>query len=456
MNVLVTGSGAREHALVWRIALSPSVKRVFAAPGNPGTAAMTDVARNVPLNPNPEAFEETARFCRQNDIELVVVGPENHLAAGLADYLRDMGIHVFGPGKRGTMLEASKAYGMDFARRYSIPHPRFESFETCDAALRYVEKTQGPWVIKTDGLALGKGVTIARDRGEALRTVREYMAEGAYGEAGRRIVFQEFLEGREVTAMALTDGDYMIPLPLARDHKRVGEGDLGPMTGGMGAFSPVDLTGEGSGLEDRIREEVLERAVAGLKSEGIDFRGLLYAGLMITKDGPKILEFNVRFGDPETQCVLPRIEGDFAGVLMACAGGRLRRYVEESSSAGGVPLSVRREACVTVVMASGGYPGAYRKGIPISGLDDTGLDIQGAVSGPEGRRQGEDRRQGEGEVLVFHAGTKTQDGALVTSGGRVLSVTALASSLDVALGLAYRKVESIRFDGAFYRRDIGK
>ncbi len=280
---------------------------------------------------------------------------------------------------------------------------------------------------------MGKGVTIARDREEALLTVREYMSKGAHGQAGRRIVFQEFLEGKEVTAMALTDGDYLIPLPLARDHKRVGEGDTGPMTGGMGAFSPVEPVGQESGLEDRIREEVLERALAGLRAEGIDYRGLLYAGLMITKSGPKVLEFNVRFGDPETQCVLPRLGGDFAGALLACAEGRLRSYVDSFSD--GRPLTVKKEACATVVMASGGYPGAYRKGLPISGLDAS---------------------VGDGDVIVFHAGTKTENGALVTSGGRVLGVTALAASLEEALRLAYGKVSSIRFEGAFYRRDIGK
>jgi phosphoribosylamine--glycine ligase len=435
MNVLVIGPGGREHALAWRIAKSPSVKRVFVAPGNPGILAMVGVAENVSLDLRPEGYGELARFCRAESIGLVVVGPENYLADGMADYLREAGISVFGPGKQGAMLESSKAYGMDFARRYGIPHPESECFETCDAALDYVRRTPGPWVIKADGLALGKGVTIVRDREEALLTVREYMSKGAHGEAGRRIVFQEFLEGKEVTAMALTDGSFLIPLPLARDHKRVGEGDTGPMTGGMGAFSPVEQVGQESGLEDRINKEILEQALAGLIAEGIDYRGLLYAGLMITGSGPKVLEFNVRFGDPETQCVLPRLDGDFAGTLLACAEGRLRRYVEALSFSNGHPLTVRKEACATVVMASGGYPGAYRKGLPISGLDASA---------------------GDGEVIVFHAGTKAEDGTLVTSGGRVLSVTALAASIEEALRLAYGQASSIRFEGAFYRRDIGK
>lgn len=448
MNVLVTGSGAREHALAWRIARSPSVQRVFVAPGNPGVAAMAN-AENVSLDLKPEGYGEIARFCREKGIELVVVGPENHLADGLADYLREAGISVFGPGKQGTMLEASKSFGMDFARRHGIPHPKSESFETCDEALDYVRNMPGPWVIKADGLALGKGVTIATDRDEALETVRKVMSEGAYGEAGRRVVFQELLEGREVTAMCLTDGDYMIPLPLARDHKRVGEGDVGPMTGGMGAFSPVDLEPYGSGLEDAIKTEVLERAVAGLKADGIDYRGLLYAGLMITRSGPKVLEFNVRFGDPETQCVLPRLEGDFAEALLSCAKGTLRRYASGAPASSGGPLRVREEACATVVMASGGYPGSYPKGIPIYGLtgDEDGRPALACKAGSGGR----DR-----ETIVFHAGTKVDGGVLVTSGGRVLSVTALAPSLEEALRLAYDKVSSIRFEGAFYRRDIGR
>lgn len=448
MNVLVTGSGGREHALAWRIARSPSAERVFVAPGNPGVAAMADVAENVPLDLKPEGFGEIARFCREKGIELVVVGPENHLADGLADYLREAGINVFGPGRQGTMLEASKSFGMDFARRHGIPHPKSESFETCDAALDYVRNTPGPWVIKADGLALGKGVTIAADREEAFETVRKSMGEGAYGEAGRRIVFQEFLEGKEVTAMCLTDGDFMIPLPLARDHKRVGEGDTGPMTGGMGAFSPVDLDSFGRGLEDVIKKEVLERAVAGLKAEGIDYRGILYAGLMVTESGPKVLEFNVRFGDPETQCVLPRMEGDFAKALLACAKGTLRSYASGPAVSAEDRLRVREEACATVVMASGGYPGSYRKGIPIYGLDGDERGALGLTSlGGRGEREG---------VIVFHAGTKVEGGVLVTSGGRVLGVTALAPSLEEALRLAYGKVSSIDFEGAFYRRDIGR
>ncbi|HHY75410.1 MAG TPA: phosphoribosylamine--glycine ligase [Firmicutes bacterium] len=446
MNVLVTGSGGREHALAWRIARSPSVRRVFVAPGNPGTAS-TENAENVALDIAPSGFEDIARFSREKEVELVVVGPENHLADGLADYLRAAGINVFGPGKAGTMLEASKSFGMEFARRHGIPHPSSETFDDRREAEDYVKNTPGPWVIKTDGLALGKGVTIATGREAALETVRKVMDEGALGEAGRRVVFQEFLEGQEVTAMCITDGEYMVPLPLARDHKRVGEGDTGPMTGGMGAFSPVDLRRYGEGLEEAIRKEVLERAVEGLRADGIDYRGVLYAGLMLTRGGPKVLEFNVRFGDPETQCVLPRLEGDFARVLLACAKRELREYMTGDAVRPEDRLRVKVEACATVVMASAGYPGSYKKGVPIHGLAlSGGAQAPSHPAGASGRE----------DVIVFHAGTKIEGGTLVTSGGRVLSVTALAPSLDEALRLAYDKVSSIEFEGAFYRRDIGR
>lgn len=435
LNVLVIGSGGREHALVWAIANSPSVDRVFAAPGNPGTALMGGAVANVSINAGRSDFGEIARFCRESDIGLVVVGPENPMADGISDFLRKAGIGVFGPGKEGAKLEYSKGFGMEFMRRHGIPHPEYAAFSDCEAATAHVASTPGPWVIKADGLALGKGVTITSDRDEALEAVRAYMNEGMHGAAGRRVVFQEFLTGREVTAMALTDGDAMIALPLARDHKRVSDGDRGPMTGGMGAFSPVDLSCEAEGTERRIREEILERTLAGLKADGTDYRGVLYAGLMLTESGPKVLEYNARFGDPETQCVLPRLAGDFAQALLACATGRLRRYLEGSEPSCS-RLSVREEACATVVLASGGYPGSYRKGVPIRGLDVIAEDYR--------------------DVVVFHAGTRFDGSDLVTSGGRVLGVTALAPSLQEALSSAYSAASSVKFEGAFYRKDIGK
>ena len=305
MNVLVIGSGGREHALTWAIAKSPSVSRVFVAPGNPGTEGISDSVRNVPLDLSTKGHEEVARFCHQNAVDLVVVGPENPLADGIADHLREAGVNVFGPGRDGAMLEASKGFAKEFMRRHGIPHPGFRTFDTPDTAVEYVLSTQGPWVIKADGLALGKGVSITGDREQAVSTIKEFMSGGIHGEAGRRLVIEEFLTGREISAMALTDGSVILPLPLAKDHKRVFEGDRGPMTGGMGAVSPVDLGEEAAIIEECIREEILERTCAGLKKDGVDFRGVIYAGLMLTGDGPKVLEYNVRFGDPRLSASCP-------------------------------------------------------------------------------------------------------------------------------------------------------
>jgi phosphoribosylamine--glycine ligase len=439
MNVLVVGSGGREHALAWAVRRSPGAERVYIVPGNPGTAA---TGENIPLDPMD--FTGIGSFCRERGVDLVVVGPDNPLAAGIADVLRDQGISVFGPGKAGARLESSKTFGMEFMRDHGVPCPSFAAFGAQDEALEHVRSTAGPWVIKADGLALGKGVAITPDRDEARQVVQGFMSGGTHGEAGKKVVIQEFLEGRELTAMAVTDGQVSFALPFARDHKRVYDGDRGPMTGGMGAFSPVPLPpreapdsqrsgepGDARSMEEVIVQDVLERTIAGLKRERIDFRGVIYAGLMLTRHGPRVLEYNVRFGDPEAQCVIPRLEGDFAGALLACATGRLRDFVE----AGG--LAVKPGSCISVVMASEGYPGAYRIGLPISGLNGSG---SGAAD----------------DTLVFHAGTREEGGRTVTSGGRVLAVTATGASLPIASGKAYRKVRSIRFEGAHFRRDIAE
>ena len=425
MNVLVAGSGGREHALAWRIARSPGVGQVYAAPGNPGTG---EVAENVAIDPLD--FQSIHEFCRKNAVDLVVVGPENPLAAGLADFLRERGVAVFGPGRAGAKLESSKAWAKDFMRRHGVPCASYAAFDSPHEAVRHLKSTPGPWVIKADGLALGKGVTITGDLDEAMRTVGRYMDGTLLGEAGRTLVIEEYLEGRELTAMALTDGESLLPLPFARDHKRALDGDRGPMTGGMGAFSPVPLGPRQAELSRAIIDGILRKTVEGLREEGIDYRGVLYAGLMLTESGPKVLEYNVRFGDPEAQCVLPLLEGDFAGVLLACAEGRLKASLDAGA------LWTSPGYCVSVVMASQGYPGAYPKGIPISGLD-AGV--------------GED-----GETVVFHAGTKVQDGKLVTAGGRVLAVTSVAPTLLEAVEKAYRKVRGIQFQGAQFRSDIAR
>ncbi|MGB4656553.1 MAG: phosphoribosylamine--glycine ligase [Bacillota bacterium] len=430
MKVLVVGSGGREHALAWAIHKSPGVEKVWIAPGNPGTKAC---GVNVPIDPMD--FEAIYDLCRNEAIDLVVVGPENPLAAGIADFLMDRGIRVFGPTSAGARLEASKSAAKDFMARHGIPHARYKAFEQVEDAVSYIRSVPGPWVIKADGLAYGKGVTIVSDMDEAKKAIGEMLSGKLHGEAGRRIVIEEFLEGTEATAMALCDGNTIFPLPMAKDHKRVFEGDKGPMTGGMGVFSPLPfVTPE---LEDAICRDILYKTLMGLKTDGIDYRGVIYAGLMLTEDGPKVLEYNVRFGDPEAQCVLPRLTGDFAGALLACAERRLESFVE------GKGIGVRDEAAVTVVMTSQGYPGDYPKGLPIAGLERFADGIGPGDVSPD--------------VLVFQAGTKLDhEGRLVTSGGRVLAVTALMPALDAARSKAYEAVSQISFAGAYYRKDIGE
>jgi len=389
-------------------------------PGNPGTAR---IACNLDMDASD--FDALARFCHRERVDLVVVGPENPLALGIADFLRGEGIDVFGPGKKGAMLESSKGFAKDFLARHGIPHPRYRVFDRKEEAMAFLRESTGPFVIKADGLAFGKGVSICHTRAEASSIVEDLMSGKAHGEAGKRVVIEEYLTGVELTAMALFDGHDLKVLPFARDHKRLFDGDEGPMTGGMGAFSPVPSLGEA--LEDVICREVLEKTAEGLKEEGIDYRGVIYAGLMLTKEGPKVLEYNVRFGDPEAQCVLPLLQGDFGTLLAACARGRMS---EESRH-----VSVEANHCVTVVMASGGYPGTYRKGLPILGLDLA------------------ETWETE-ETFVFHAGTKREGEQIVTAGGRVLAVTGVGSSLERAREKAYRAVETIKFDGAHYRKDI--
>ncbi|MGE5580704.1 MAG: phosphoribosylamine--glycine ligase [Bacillota bacterium] len=426
MNVLVIGSGGREHALAWAVRRSASVRSLYIAPGNPGTGS---IGENVELSAlSAGDHVSVARFCRDRGIGLVVVGPENPLAEGIADSLRSEGIPVFGPGKAGAMLEAAKTYAKEFMGRHGVPHGAYRSFTDLGEALAHVESTKGPWVMKADGLALGKGVTITSDKQEAIEALKGYFSGKLHGDAGLRVEMEEFLSGVELTAMALTDGKTLFPLPFARDHKRVFDGDKGPMTGGMGAYSPVPLSGER--LERAILQDVLQRTLAGLQEEGIDYKGVLYAGLMLTADGPKVLEYNVRFGDPESQCVLPRLRGDIAAAFLACAEGRLGEFLERT------PITVSDEACAAIVMASGGYPGSYRKGYPIYGLDE--------ACGGEWAH----------DPPVFHAGTRAESGQIVTAGGRVLAVPALGQTVSEAGRRAYERVRDVRFEGASFRKDI--
>jgi phosphoribosylamine--glycine ligase len=354
-------------------------------------------------------------------IDLTVVGPEAPLVAGLADSLRAKGHPVFGPGADGARLEGSKAWAKDLCERYGIAAPASRSFDDSREAVAWLDELEAPYVVKADGLAAGKGVIIAADRSEARAAIHTCMTERAFGDAGSRVLIEEFLEGREISALALTDGERIVPLALAQDFKRVGEGDTGPNTGGMGAYSPLDWVDPE--IRGRIEEEVLAKALSGLRSEGIDYRGVIYAGLMLTAEGPKVLEFNCRFGDPETQVILPRLTSSLAEALMGAARGDL----------GGYAATWTQESCVTVCAVSGGYPGDFATGIEIRGLEE-------AAAG--------------GSTVVFHSGTSIRNDRVVTAGGRVLAVTALGQTLAGARERAYSTLSRISFEGMAFRRDI--
>ena len=418
MKVLLVGSGGREHSLVWALAESPSVDEVIAAPGNAG---IEEVARCVPVDATDVAG--LVELAEREAADLTVVGPEAPLVAGLVDALAERRLRAFGPTAAGARIEGSKAWAKDLCARYGIPAPRSETVSEVTAAAANLEGFEPPYVVKADGLAAGKGVVIAPSREEAVRAVEACLVDRAFGSAGDTVVLEEHLEGREVSVLALTDGHTVVPLDPAQDFKRALDGDRGPNTGGMGAYSPVPFVDRATA--DRIRFEILGPTISALRSEGIEYQGVLYAGLMLTADGPKVLEFNARFGDPETQAVLPRIEGDLAELLLACAegdlAGRSPRWTEE--------------ACVTVVLASGGYPGEYRTGLPVEGLEEAGKSDK---------------------VRVFHAGTARRDGRVTTAGGRVLAVSALGKDLADARRRAYEACGLISFEGKHLRTDIAE
>ena len=419
MRVLVVGGGGREHALAWALSRSPEVEHLIAAPGNAGIA---DRAQCVPVR--AEDWKRIAELAERERVDLVVVGPEAPLVDGLVDELLAHGIPAFGPGRDGARIEGSKVWAKALCREAGIPTAEAETFTDIDEAERYLGSLEPPYVVKAEGLAAGKGVTVAASREEAVVALRASLVDGAFGDAGRRVLIEEHLDGAEVSALALTDGETVVPLAFAQDFKRVGDGDAGPNTGGMGAYSPVPVVDEET--RKRIDEDVLHATVAALRERGIAYRGVLYAGLMLTGDGPKVLEFNARFGDPETQAILPRLGSDLASLLLATAEGRL----------GGQRVAWRDEACVTVILASGGYPGDYRNGVPIDGLDAAAsLD----------------------DVAVFHAGTALDgDGRVTTAGGRVLAVSALGKDLAAARERSYEAVSRIRFEGMHHRTDIAK
>jgi len=412
MKILVIGSGGREHALCWKLRQSPRVTEIFCAPGNAGTELL---GRNVPIADQARL----AQFAQDEGIGLTVVGPDDALAAGIVDLFEGRGLRIFGPTKAGARFESSKAFAKRFMERHGIPTARFGEFTESAEAHLFCQKMDYPVVIKADGLALGKGVIIAANAEEAAKAIYRIMDRRQFGEAGRRVVIEEFLTGEECSIHALVDGRGYAMFPGAQDHKQALDGDQGPNTGGMGAYSPAPvLTRE---LERQAREQVLEPFVRGLEADGLAFKGLLYPGLMVTRDGLKVLEFNCRFGDPETQAFMPRLKTDLVDAMEAVIEGRLAVC----------PLEWRDEAAVCVVMASGGYPGDYAKGKEITGIEDA-----------------------ESEATVFHAGTRRVDGRLVTAGGRVLGVTALGADVRAAREKAYAAVGKIQFEGAHYRRDI--
>ncbi|GAB0118894.1 phosphoribosylamine--glycine ligase [Acidisoma sp. 7E03] len=417
MRVLVIGSGGREHALVQAIAKSPLVTKLFCAPGNPGIAPLAEL---VPI-PVTEV-EALASFAASNQIDLVVPGPEAPLVAGIADLLAERGIRCCGPSKAAAQLEGSKQFTKEVADAAGIPTARWEAFTDSHHALDFVRRRGAPIVVKADGLAAGKGVVVAQTEAEAEAAVIACLRDGAFGVAGARVVIEEFMEGPEVSVFALCDGTEAVFLGAARDHKRVGDGDTGPNTGGMGAIAPPPgFTHE---TRDLVMESIIRPTLAEMARRDMPFRGILFAGLMLTADGPKLIEYNVRFGDPEAETLLPLLDSDIVPALVAACEGGLAH----------VPLRWRAQASVSVVMAAQGYPGAYLRGTRIGGLD---------------------KAAAEEAVTVFHAGTRQQDGAILAEGGRVLVVNATGSSLSVARNRAYAAVDKIDWPEGFCRRDIG-
>jgi phosphoribosylamine--glycine ligase len=417
MNILLIGSGGREHALAYAIAASPLLDRLYCAPGNPGTA---QCGENVALDIADHAA--VAQFCQTHQIGLVVVGPEAPLVAGIVDDLTEQGIKVFGPTRGAARLEGSKGFAKDLCARAGIPTAAYRRFKDADAALQHVAEKGAPLVIKLDGLAQGKGVTVAETTGEAMEAVRQAFA-GPSGQAGSEIVIEEKLMGPELSFFALCDGKHVLPLSTAEDYKRVGDGNSGPNTGGMGAFSPSRLIDPA--LEARVLDQIIRPTLAALAEMGTPYRGVLYAGLMLTAEGPKLIEYNVRFGDPECQVLMMRLKDDIVTLMLAAVDGVL-----DTMSA-----RFRDEAALTVVIAAKGYPGTVETGAAIHGLA-----AAAALA----------------DVVVFQAGTRREGEQLIAGGGRVLNVTASGPTLETARQRAYQAVSLIDFPGGFYRRDIGK
>ncbi len=428
MRVLVIGSGGREHALVWKIAQSKLVDKIFCAPGNGGISKQAEC-----IDIKAEDIPGLLEFAKREKIDLTVVGPEAPLSAGIVDEFNNYKLRIFGPNKKAAQLEASKVFAKELMAKYNIPSADFKIFDVASEAKQYIDKIGVPCVIKADGLAQGKGVIVAKTVKEAEQAVISIMQERIFGDAGNKVIIEDCLFGEEASIIVLTDSREVIPLASSQDHKRVFDNDFGPNTGGMGAYSPAPVVTEG--LFRKILDNIIYRIIQGLVKEGIGYNGVLYAGIMITDEGPKVLEFNVRFGDPETQAILPRLKSDLLEVMLAASEEKLNRVKKRGN------LNWDARTCVCVVCSSGGYPGEYEKGKEILGLEEV------------------EKMQ---DVVVFHAGTQrlndstTQRPKTVTNGGRVLGVTGLGNTIKEAIEHTYQAVERIHFEGMHYRRDIGR
>ncbi|NGQ97021.1 phosphoribosylamine--glycine ligase [Brevibacillus sp. SYP-B805] len=414
MNVLVVGGGGREHAIAWKLAQSPKVNKIYCAPGNGGTA---EFARNVPISVND--FAALAQFVKDEGIDLTIVGPEDPLFGGIVEFFEQRSLPIFGPTSEAAKIEGSKSFAKKLMTKYGIPTARYESFLDYQSALAYVREQGAPIVVKADGLAAGKGVVVAHTLAEAEEALFQIMQEGAFGQAGSRVVIEEFMSGEELTLLSFVDGETVKPMITSQDHKQVFDGDKGPNTGGMGTYAPVPQVSPE--LVESIVETIVKPMAKGMVQEGIPFKGVLYTGLMLTAEGPKVVEFNARFGDPETQVILPLLETDLLEIILATINGELSA----------IDVTWKTGSAVCVVMAAPGYPGDYPKGALIEGLDQT-----------------------QQNRVVFHAGTKRTEAGIVTNGGRVLGVTGLGRTLTEARDAAYEGVAAIRFEGAHYRTDI--
>lgn len=418
MRILLIGGGGREHALAWKLAQSDKVEKIFAAPGNPGIAMLKKCSC---IDLKLDDLEKVADYAEEESIDLTVVGPEATLVAGIADVFKRRGLPVFGPSKAAAQLEGSKAFSKELMAKYNIPTAFFKICEDMETAKAYVKEKGAPIVVKADGLAAGKGVVVAMTEEEALEAIEEMMGDHKFGNAGARVVLEEYMEGEEASLLAFTDGKTVVPMLAAQDHKRIFDNDQGPNTGGMGTYAPALVMTDI--LRLKATERILKPVVAAMAKEGTPYQGCLYAGLMIKDDVIKVVEFNCRFGDPETQVVLPLLESDLAEIMLACATGTLDQ----------ADVAWSDKAAVCVVMASGGYPESYETGKAITGLAEA---------------------DAQENTVVFHAGTKNAAGSIVTAGGRVLGVTAVDDNIRAARDRAYAAVENIKFDGAFYRKDI--